>query len=258
MIQTQLLIHVVAARRSGQHAIMWWLRSLLNAPHVRFNNCRVPYALRKRDLATMSELGDVPLNALFVNYEDQEPRRFVDGYRSPPEIEFQRTETVLILRDPFNNLASKRRANPDRDADYFRLERELWKSHAREFLGETDHLGRKTLLKYNDWFQDPAYRAAVARSLATDLPADHPAGERALLEVPQVGKSQFDRRRFNGRAREMKVLERWKAMPDDPIYADLFADRELLELSRRLFDMPEVDPNGFVGPSPANARTPRE
>ena len=116
----------------------------------------------------------------------------------------------------------------------------MWKTHAREFLGETDYLGKKILLKYNDWFRDAAYRAGIAEALGTDLPATHPAGERALAGVPWNGKSQFDRRRFDGGAQEMKVLERWKEMTEDPVYGDVFADEELTVLARRLFDLEEI------------------
>jgi hypothetical protein len=252
MIRTRLLIHVVAARRSGQHAVMWWLRSLMESPHLRFNNCHVPYRLRKRDRSDMRQFGDERLNALFINYEDKEPRLFTAGYDSPADIEAGRAATILILRDPFNNLASKRRANPERDRDYFRLERELWKSHAREFLGETDYLGKKILLNYNDWFRDSDSRTAVTEALETDLPASHPAAERALAKVPWNGRSQFESNRFDGRAQEMKVLERWKAMSDDPIYGDVFADEELVELSRRLFDMGEVYRRCDAGNVPRN------
>lgn len=72
MIRTRLLVHVGAARRSGQHAVIWWLRSLMHGPHLRFNNCKVPYTPRKPDRAAIQEMGDEPLNGLFINYEDKE------------------------------------------------------------------------------------------------------------------------------------------------------------------------------------------
>lgn len=34
----------------------------------------------------------------------------------------------------------------------------------------------------------------------------------------------------------MKVLERWKVFKDDFFYKSLFEDRELLELSKMIFD----------------------
>jgi hypothetical protein len=40
---------------------------------------------------------------------------------------------------------------------------------------------------------------------------------------------------FEGRANEMKVLERWHHFADDRDFRQLFYDRELLELSEKIF-----------------------
>ena len=51
---------------------------------------------------------------------------------------------------------------------------------------------------------------------------------------PTGGGSSFSGRDRQGRASEMKVLERWRVFENDPRYAAAF-DEETVDLSRRIF-----------------------
>ena len=52
----------------------------------------------------------------------------------------------------------------------------------------------------------------------------------------------FDGMEYDGKASQMKVLERWKNFKDDPFYLSLFNDRELVELSETIFGhLPETE-----------------
>jgi len=54
--------------------------------------------------------------------------------------------------------------------------------------------------------------------------------------VPSVGGgSSFDGTSMDGRGQEMKVLERWKVCRDDPTYRAIFKDSRLVELSEAIF-----------------------
>lgn len=239
-IRTIRLFHFFAARRSGQHAIIGWLQSLMQCNNDRINNCSLPYNFKASSHRRLRSTS-VPDRALILNYEDKEPQKLEGLHDSGKPIvtgiEGAETTYVLVLRDPFNNLASKRRANPERDLDYARRELELWKSHAREYLGETCYLPSAVRINFNKWFADAAYRARLSTELKTDLPADTPAANAALQFVPATGQSQFDGRRFLGRAQSMDVLHRWKQLRDDPIYMEAIRDRELIELSARIFNL---------------------
>jgi len=55
--------------------------------------------------------------------------------------------------------------------------------------------------------------------------------------VPTSGKgSSWDKRTFDGRAQQMKVLERWKCYKNDKRYLELCSDPVLISLSERYFD----------------------
>ena len=56
-------------------------------------------------------------------------------------------KTILLLRNPFNNLASERQANKSLSE----VRGNLWKQIAREFLSHTNYLGDKVLCIYDLW-----------------------------------------------------------------------------------------------------------
>lgn len=67
------------------------------------------------------------------------------------------------------------------------------------------------IVVYDKWVQDKQYRKKLVKSLG--LPKFTDAG---FKDVPQnCGGSSFDGLEFNGKADEMKVLERWKEYEND-------------------------------------------
>ena len=154
---------------------------------------------------------------LLYNYEDQLPADVASSkFEAHRERWVGRSVTrfdMLIVRDPFNLLASKLRwAYGDRykpSLDSLFETRDRWKAHAQEYLGDTHHLPQRLNVSYNAWFTDPAYRKALAHTLGVDWT------DRGLNKVarwgPTVWGDSFDGLKYDGRATEMNVLERWKA-----------------------------------------------
>lgn len=239
MIKTETLFCMFAARRSGQHAVIWWLRSQWNEPHARLNNCSIPQDARR------GRIDDLPdrskkLRGFIMNYEDVPPTAIADaGQPLIQGVDADQFRYLLVLRDPFNNLASKCQANPERGLESLQGEAALWKTHAREFLRETTFLSDCVPINYNVWFTDPAYRQALNKQLRLDLPPDSPAALKALQDVPGTGQSQFDGRRFHQAAQSMSVLDRWRQKLHEPIYRQVCSDPELWDYSDRIFG---VDP----------------
>ena len=59
---------------------------------------------------------------------------------------------------------------------------------------------------------------------------------------PNLWGDSFDNLTFDGRATQMKVLERWRQVADEPLYRSLVADPELIELSTTIFGiMPDIE-----------------
>ncbi len=149
--------------------------------------------------------------------------------------------SVLVLRDAFNTFASVARGKRRMRARLMSFYRAEWKSYAREFLGETAYLPADTVkISFNAWFLDPAYRFAVAETLGLDH------SERGVGDVgSDGGGSSFSGREFDRRAQDMKVLDRWRLLADDPVYLASL-DRETVELSNAIFG--DVT-GGLIAPS---------
>ena len=139
---------------------------------------------------------------------------------------------ILILRDAFNFFASRcaKWNQLTRTKDKQKLI-ELWKIYAKEYLGETGCLiNNKVVVSYNSWFLDKEYRRMLANKL--NLPFSY---EELNPVVNKGGGSSFDGLKFKENPEKMKVTERWKNFVDDDFYRDIFQDKELVELSNRIF-----------------------
>jgi len=241
--QNRTELCVTALQRSGHHAIINWISANAASAVCFLNNCRPgvdPFLMCTEE----QRLRLAPRNLLIYNYED---RRLTDAFSSGFLVNKTRwfgaqgnSVYILILRDPFNNFASKyrwavrgTRWTPHLGWVIQQLP-ELWKSYAREFLGVTQFMpAPRVFINYNRWFVDPEYREQLAQRLGLI------SAEKGLAEVAKWGPNtwgdSFDNLDFEGRAQEMKVLERWRHFAGDHVFRQLFKDRELLELSKEIF-----------------------
>jgi hypothetical protein len=77
---------------------------------------------------------------------------------------------LLVLRDPLNNIASRLAAHANRP-DVFRVDEEyldLLESYCAEFLGRSAALPRKTVVTYDRFIGDRAYRDSVAHAFGLE------------------------------------------------------------------------------------------
>lgn len=178
---------------------------------------------------------------LLYNHEDIEPINFVAS-----EV-FERSEefvgksgkiiNTILIRDPFNLFASRmkwfqgqQKTGLVGDPDEWVA---LWKTHAREAVGETGHLQNKLIISYNDWFTKEVYRKQLCERIGLTFTD---AGRNKVARYgPTLWGDSFDGLTYDGRATKMGVLERWKQFEHDPAYRSLFQDPELVELSHALF-----------------------
>lgn len=244
----QQALRVIGLSRSGNHAIIRWI--LQQAPgRTCFLNCAegktnpylsarplasgLPYETNDPDFDWERErCGEWSYKDLLVySYEDS----FL-GYVCHPLFEenherwlgcSRQRQDLLIVRDPFNLFASRRRAGLS--AVSHKTAVRIWKQHALEALGRRRYLGRSSLwVYYNRWVTDRAYRQQIASRLGLSF------SDAGIDRVPETGGgSSFDGMRYDGAAQRMKVLERWKVYQHDPAYLRLF-DSELIELTQQL------------------------
>ncbi len=249
-------LRVVGMSRSGNHAIINWIIQQLNGRYC-FLNCAEPktnpfqtarplqkevtykanypeFNLEKEKAGTFSKK-----DYLIHSYEDcflsmLNHKAFEeqhDDFVGPSDNRLD----VLILRDPFNLFASRIRSGLYKEkkpgAQVTPLTaRRIWKQHAKEAIGLKRHLRKKKIvINYNLWVYDTAYRRSIAIQLGIAFT------DSGFHEVSNVaGGSSFDGLKFENRADNMKVLDRWKHYVDDPGYKMIF-DKELIDLSHQVF-----------------------
>jgi hypothetical protein len=231
---------IAGVRRSGIHAVAMWVfdqsrgrRVLLNDvnplrdPWQNLANIVVPDGaapLRK----------DEPRDCLMLIFEDRRleaiagstTHRFVGASRQ--------VHTILVLRDPFNLLASRLRWTKKPGAAARLTDpivgRDLWLEYAREFVGHTTVLPSAMRVNYNRWVTDAGYRTTIGRRLG--LPQPH----QPMKNVPFFGGgSSFDGQQYDGRAGKMRLFDRWREFADDPQFLQLVDHAELLNLCTRVF-----------------------
>jgi hypothetical protein len=254
-------VAVFAQRRSGHHAIVNWLVSnferdvvFLNENHIRTN----PFLTEK---GGWYDRGDHNVRAgterwrgeadgrlsrkdlLMYNFEDHSlawlPVRWSPLKRLAWVGRSDRFHRVLVIRDPFNSLASRLRWMDDLPGA--RAAAQRWKEYARAYL-EAEARGF-IAIDYDRWFLSRPYREGIADQFGWPRQK-----EDSLRHVARFGPNTKADKSFDGlghdeRAQEMKVLERWQAYAEHDGYRSLFRDPELKMLVRRVYgDIPALEP----------------
>lgn len=242
-------------QRSGNHAIINWIvlnkgPTLLFLNYVRNHRHFNPFVSFSRSIMK-NELGMLECppelrskrcrtwrwhlkhprkDCLIYSYEDRDLDTLT-GDQLQQQHDYclgksLRKRDLLILRDPFNTLASRLKQGKASSAVV-----EMWKGYAREFVGDSHRLrADKVAINYNRWCANAEYRAELAATL--DL-ADPELGVDQVSNIG--GGSSFDRTSYDGRAGAMRTAERWRHFQDDREFRRFFADPEVIELSERIF-----------------------
>jgi hypothetical protein len=257
---------VVALRRSGHHAVLNWIAEQLPGPSFHLNNLKVgesPLTTctkrlehsgraeeASRLVARMKE-GGQPRPLLLTNYEDCDLRQvFSREEQGRREIDLgvsRRRVIVLLLRDHYNLFASRLKRvrlgsnEPRENLQNALLARRLYVQYAREFLGETRHLGEETVaISFNRWFVDEDYR----RSISARLGGVYAESTLGVLAMEGAGSS-FDGTRFRDRAQEMDVLGRWRELESSHFFHSIVNQRRLRRYTDRIFG-PMGYPHGRI------------
>jgi len=261
-------IRVHGLRRTGNHAIINWIEKQASGFTVHLNNLRPeenPFKnywriledkVHPREKWRVAELSFNDLyqgssgyelvkqeakgkfiekDCLILSYEDcYIPRvssaravRTHDRYVGKSKEIFD----LIILRDPYNLIASRMRSNMLGIKGIGKTLPELWIDYAKEYLGETQHLKYvKVPANYNQWFLDKEYRRTLANKLNLNF------SDVGINDVPIFGQgSSFDSTGLDGQAQKMNVLNRWERYVDNENYRKLLDNEELIYYSERIF-----------------------
>jgi hypothetical protein len=189
---------------------MTWI--LRQCPNHHFKNDPLCYA----DFSSTSGNGK---DIFLFNLEDWDLS--VPAPASPDDVD------VLVLRDPYNTFASRIRKKenwpPQDQRVHWSGEKPvfLWKQHAKEFLRDNPQLPSVTVVNYNQWVVDEAYRADIVKSLNLDL-TDNSIDFKAMSGA----KSDFADKNY---------FDRWKLYRNNRDFLRMINDDELRSLSEKIF-----------------------
>jgi hypothetical protein len=178
---------------------------------------------------------------------------------------------ILILRDPFNLFASRLYRELTRSNNKISILNnkkeliKLWKDYAKEFLGKTNHIkDNKVVINYNLWYKSKDYRKNLSCLLKI------PFSDKGFKKIVSIGggssfqghsikkneifkkitrllepnfyESCFKNKKISKFIRRVRlsnkdldVLQRWKSFKDNQFYKSLFENKELIELSNKIF-----------------------
>lgn len=221
------LFVVPAHKRSGHHAVIDWILSQFTGTRVHYNFANKGCSgdlVGRCDSAWTSDYGLTTdsIRAASINYENHPltstpaiTRMLEECNRTFPRA---RSRYLLsLVRDAYNNFASCVLRRPGCWSTT------TWLGHARFFLDETttSFRGFRVIrIPFNAWFASGQFRRRLADDLGVDVFLPHQA------RVSHFGGgSTFDALELDGRAAEMKVLERWKLLSGQ-LVGDLFENSE--------------------------------
>ena len=151
--------------------------------------------------------------------------------------EFNNKKCVLVLRDPYNLFASRICNRSEYHSTVLKLEHfvKLWKEFAREYLGETDYLFNRTVISFDEWFKNIDYRKLIINELGLEFTD---VGLQDMMK--ECNGSSFDRYKYKNKCQKMLVLDRSKKVVTNCHFKKILRDKELFELSSKIFGDLEV------------------
>ncbi|MGD1899072.1 MAG: hypothetical protein ACFB16_19225 [Phormidesmis sp.] len=259
-IETTQLIYLVGLKRSGLHALSFWLlghgdRNLLvnNSPVKRpgssspmsrtVRTSPLPVSVRQGDEVAVCQSGQeilapapAAVDLSVVLFQSQSlpylARQSLTATGLTEGIHAQTAQPVLTLRDPFNWAASYMKKS--QSADDYRVWPTLWKEYANEFVGKTQYFPGAVRVNYNRWFCDCSYRRHISTQLNLDF-----TDKTLEVVTAHAGGSSFDRTQFDANAQQMAVTERWRRFEHKPQYIEAFRSHpDIVELALSIFDLP--------------------
>jgi len=228
-------VYIYGPRRSGLHALAYWvLRHAYDEPTLRGLQRQRRYANDVRRPWNGSRFGAWRGPMQVLGHELWDPDDSPQDLYHHASGAYGVNRALILLRDPANWLASVKRLGIFHE----RFVR-LWLSLAEKFFVRQAETPGVLPVTFNRWFADRAERERVSAHLGL------PFTDAGLLHVPHYGSgSSFDRRAFDGRADEMKVLDRWYEEREFVAYW-LEQYPVLVDYSKRIFGWaPELAPAG--------------
>ncbi len=125
---------------------------------------------------------------------------------------------ILILRDPYNSVALAMKQTGLREA---KIVIKNWLTSAREFVGETNYLKDKILIKYNDWVNSKEYRIKKCNEIG--------------VKYDKYSKVDITGMQYNSSNLDVS-FDRWKIFENNKDFCSLVINnKKIVRLSDEIF-----------------------
>ncbi|MGK9170158.1 hypothetical protein KXR53_27845 [Inquilinus limosus] len=220
---TREFINVISTKRSGHHAFVRWLRQHRDTPTAFANNLVIGEPIRSRllRLDRPPAPGKSAPDAVIFNYEGVTRLGLEVAWRLQ-RVADGRMVDLLFLRDPLNLCASLLHRKRLVRLDLVMILRQLFAE--RDWLeayaeGAVPGL---SLIGYNAWLTDAAYRQRVADRLGLR------SSERVTAVTRHGGGSSFKDLASVGDDEARRLTTRWHGYREDSLFGVLLTHPRLL------------------------------
>lgn len=241
-------IIVMGLARTGSHSIINWICKQLSGKIYYFNNCNQDLDARNKIIYNSKE--NHSYNVYSLENFDLDGFKKLYGNKNFSKI-------IIIIRDPANWIASSlkyggRLAKIEKPlkvgirkswdnkkinyVEYFCQSKsriEMYYQYMNQVLGNFDYIGKDFIIvNYNKWFVDKNYRKEIASKIGFTFT------DNGINDVVNFGfGSSFDKTKYNKKANNMKVLDRWKNYKDDLDFKKFMSDEKLIKFSKDYFNI---------------------
>ena len=233
---------ILGMKRSGHHAIVYWIANNLSGKSVIYNDCRFGWKGRKlmpnpaaTPIMQIGKLEEEAVDNHIYNIEDFDicdlDKYDFRNFHNICDNDY--IQFILVLRDPFNWIASSLKTNSDISIEIDKRI-SLWLKQANLFFNK-DVYQYIYRLNYNNWFISDEYKKELSKIFQLD------SWENNINSTsPRGGGSSFDGMHMKNKAKDMKVLDRWQYYQRTDKFATLFSS-ELIDTGNKIFKLNLTD-----------------
>lgn len=216
--------YIYATKRSGHHAIIEWMGEGIDRNVVFYNDMFLNDY--ENDTIKEKRYKVFLFGKGLISYEIY---NFEDGDLSLNKFKGRK---IIIVRDIYNTMASSIKKYVEKGfkptgiskEDYFPELLRIWKQYCREILGETNFVGNKLFINFNQWSTSKQYRDKIANEIGFKNE------DKTVDKISSSGLSSFNK----GSAKGMKINERFWNYLDHPKFQMI--DREAHKLNGQIFN----------------------
>ena len=158
--------------------------------------------------------------------------RFNDAIFDHSNITYESRTDILILRDPFNHLASRYKAGFFKQNQVYTTALIYGLILAREYAGHTNFCKNKIQINYNRWTTDIDYRKRLSAIFGTIF-----SDEKLNVVAKDGGGSSFNQFEYQGNAGKMETTNRWKHFINNKSYMSIFKNKEIYNFLTKYLEM---------------------